>query len=140
MLYHNPVISGFHPDPSITQKGDDFYVVTSSFEFFPGGPIFHSKNLVNWEQIGYCLTNEKQLNLKGIVASKGIYAPTIRFHNGLFYMITTITDGEGGRKNIIVHTDEPEGEWSDPVACDWKGIDPSLFWDDDEKCYFYRDR
>lgn len=136
MRYQNPVIPGFHPDPSITKKGDDFYLVTSSFEFFPGVPVFHSRNLVNWEQIGYCLTNERQLNLKGIVASKGIYAPTIRYHDGLFYMITTITDGQGGRKNIIVHTEDPAGQWSDPAVVDWIGIDPSLFWDDDGTCYY----
>ncbi len=136
MRYHNPVIPGFHPDPSITRKKEDFYLVTSSFEYFPGVPVFHSRNLVNWEQVGYCLTNERQLDLRGIRASKGIYAPTIRYYEGLFYMITTITDGQGGRKNIIVHAEDPAGVWSDPAVVDWKGIDPSLFWDDDGKCYF----
>src|SRR5450759_3730595 len=82
--YQNPIIRGFHPDPSICRVGDDFYLVTSSFEFFPGVPIFHSKDLVHWEQIGHCLTRESQLPLTRIPASGGIYAPTIRYNNGIF--------------------------------------------------------
>ena len=136
MRYQNPVIPGFHPDPSITQKGDDFYLVTSTFEYFPGVPVFHSRNLVNWEQVGWCLSNERQLNLRGVEASKGIYAPTIRYHDGMFYMITTVTDQFGGRKNIIVRTEDPAKTWSDPAVVDWQGIDPSLFFDDDGKCYY----
>ena len=81
--YQNPVISGFNPDPSICRVGEDFYLVTSSFEFFPGVPIYHSKNLVNWELINYCLTDEEQLRLKGCGPSDGIYAPTLRYWDGV---------------------------------------------------------
>ena len=89
MQYNNPIISGFNPDPSICRVGEDFYLVTSTFEFFPGVPIYHSKNLVNWELINYCLTSEEQVRLKNCGPSGGIYAPTIRYHDGTFFMITT---------------------------------------------------
>lgn len=80
MKYQNPVISGFHPDPSIVRVGDDFYLVTRSFEYFPGVPLFHSRDLVHWRQIGHCLSRPSQLPLKGARASGGIFAPTIRFY------------------------------------------------------------
>lgn len=133
MKYENPIIRGFNPDPSICRVGDDFYLLTSTFEFFPGVPIYHSKNLVNWELIGYCLNDEKHNPLKGCRASGGIYAPTLRYHNGLFYMITTNTTGGG---NFIVTTDNLLGEWSEPKWIKHQGIDPDLFWDDDGKCYY----
>ena len=128
--YNNPVIPGFHPDPSVCKVGDDFYLVTSSFEYFPGVPVFHSKDLVNWEQIGHCLTRESQLNLNKSRASGGIYAPTIRYNKGLFYMITTNVS----KGNFIVYTKDPAGEWSDPVWLKQTGIDPSLYFEGD-KCY-----
>lgn len=132
MKYKNPVISGFHPDPSICRAGEDFYLVTSSFEYFPGVPIFHSKDLVNWEQIGHCLTRESQLPLNQAKSSMGIFAPTIRYNNGRFYMITTnLTIG----KNFFVWSEKPEGPWSDPVWLEWPGIDPSLLFDEDGKVY-----
>ena len=93
--FNNPVIPGFYPDPSICRVGDDYYTVHSTFEYFPGVPVFHSKDLVHWRQIGYCLTRESQLPLRKTRASGGIYAPTIRYHNGIFYMITTNVDGGG---------------------------------------------
>ena len=86
MKYKNPIIPGFNPDPSICRVGDDFYLVTSTFEFFPGVPVYHSKNLVNWELINYCLTTDTQLPLEGAIVSKGIYAPTIRYYDGTFFM------------------------------------------------------
>lgn len=133
MNYTNPIIPGYHPDPSICRVGNDFYLVNSSFEFFPGVPIYHSTNLVNWELIGHCLTRRTQLELDGCRNSGGIYAPTIRYHNGCFYMITTnVTD----RGNFIVHTRDIYGEWSDPVWIDQGGIDPSLFWDENDVCYY----
>ncbi len=128
--YHNPVIPGFHPDPSICKVGDDFYLVTSSFEYFPGVPIFHSKDLVHWEQIGHCLTRKSQLDLTKCRPSGGIYAPTIRYNNGIFYMITT----DVSRGNFIVTTEDPAGQWSEPVWLEQKGIDPSLYFEDG-KCY-----
>lgn len=92
MKYINPSISGFHPDPSICKVREDYYLVTSSFEYFPGIPLYHSTDLVNWNQIGHVLTRESQLPLTrehSFVPSQGIYAPTIRHHNGRFYVITT---------------------------------------------------
>lgn len=130
--YSNPVIPGFYPDPSVCRVDSDYYLVTSTFEFFPGVPLFHSKDLVNWEQIGHCLTRKSQLPLTKSGSWGGIYAPTIRHHDGVFYMITT-NCGEGG--NFLVHTRDIRGEWSEPVWLTQQGIDPSLFWDEDGKCY-----
>ena len=126
MRYTNPIIPGFHPDPSICRVGEDYYLVNSSFEYFPGVPIFHSKDLVNWNQIGHCLTKESQLPLGGVKPSDGIYAPTIRYHEGRFYMVTTNINGGG---NFFVSTEDPAGEWSEPVWLAQKGIDPSLLFD-----------
>ena len=131
--YQNPIIPGFFPDPSICRVGEDYYLVNSSFEFFPGVPLWHSRDLVNWEQLGYVLIRESQLPLANAWTSGGIYAPTIRCHNGRFYMITTNCGGGG---NFYVWTDDIRGEWSDPVWIDHDGIDPSLFWDDDGKVYY----
>ena len=138
MTYRNPIIPGFNPDPSICRVGEDYYLVTSSFEFFPGVPLYHSRNLVDWEQIGYVLTRESQLPLNQSHASGGIFAPTIRHHNGRFYMITTNTRQTPGAPagNFYVTTDDIRGEWSDPIWIDAPGIDPDLFFDDDGKVYF----
>ena len=133
MQYQNPIIPGYNPDPSICRMGDDFYLVTSTFEFFPGVPIYHSKNLVNWELVNYCLTTDTQLPLQGCRPSGGIYAPTIRYHDGMFYMVTTNVTHKG---NFIVHTDDIRGQWSEPAWVKQGGIDPSLFWDEDGTCYF----
>ncbi len=124
--YKNPVISGFYPDPSVCRVGDDYYLVTSSFQFFPGVPIFHSKDLIHWEKIGHCLTRDSQLPLKGTNTWGGIYAPTIRCHEGRFYMITTNVSHGG---NFLVHTTDPRGEWSEPVWLKQGGIDPSLYFE-----------
>jgi alpha-N-arabinofuranosidase len=131
--YTNPVIPGFYPDPSICRVGDDYYLVTSSFEYFPGVPIFHSKDLVNWRQIGHCLTTERQLPLANAWSSGGIYAPTIRYHDGWFYMVTTNVSGIG---NFFVRGEQPAGTWSDPIPVAQSGIDPSLFFDEDGRVYF----
>ncbi|BCN31089.1 glycoside hydrolase family 43 protein [Anaeromicropila herbilytica] len=138
MQYQNPIIPGFHPDPSICRVGEDYYLVNSTFEYFPGVPIFHSKDLIHWELIGHCLTRESQVMLaKGFPNSIGIYAPTLRYYNGRFYMITTnITYSDTGSGNFIVWTDDPYGEWSDPIWIDLPGIDPSLFFDDDGRVYY----
>ena len=130
--YRNPVIPGFHPDPSVCRVGDDYYLVNSSFGYFPGVPLFHSRDLVNWEQIGNCLTRKSQLNLKNAsLLWGGIYAPTIRYNDGVFYLITTNISDKG---NFIVHTTNPHSEWSDPVWLKQGGIDPSLFFENG-KCY-----
>lgn len=133
MYYNNPVISGFHPDPSVCRVGDDYYLVTSSFEYYPGVPLFHSKDLVNWTQLGHVLTRPEQLDLSRAPSSGGIFAPTIREHNGRFYMVTTNATAGG---NFFVHTDDPRGEWSDPIFVDHPGIDPELFFDEDGTVYF----
>jgi len=133
MRYQNPVIPGFYPDPSICRVGDDYYLVTSSFEYFPGVPVFYSRDLVHWRQIGHCLTRLGQLNLENAPSSGGIFAPTIRYHAGRFYMVTT-NFTHGG--NFYVWTDDPAGEWSDPIWVDQGGIDPSLCFDDEGKVYF----
>lgn len=131
----NPILSGFYPDPSICRVGHDFYLVNSSFVYFPGVPIFHSKDLAHWEQIGNILNREEQCPVDGSEISRGIFAPTIRFNNGLFYMITTNVSHGG---NFIVTAKNPEGPWSDPyyLGEEAQGIDPSLFFDDDGKCYY----
>lgn len=129
--YQNPVISGFHPDPSICRIENDFYLVTSSFEYFPGVPLFHSKDLIHWTQIGHCLTRPSQLKLTNCPPSGGIYAPTIRYNDGIFYMVTTNVPDKG---NFLVHTTNPKGEWSDPVWLSQGGIDPSLYFENG-KCY-----
>lgn len=137
--YKNPVIPGFYSDPSICRAGDDFYLVTSSFNYFPGVPIFHSKDLINWQQIGHVLTTKEQVPLdnKGPISgiSGGIFAPTIRYHDGVFYMITTNINK---LKNFLVTATNPAGPWSQPIWIDLQGkfaIDPSLFFDDDGKVY-----
>ncbi|MGW3461918.1 nicotinate-nucleotide--dimethylbenzimidazole phosphoribosyltransferase [Streptomyces olivaceoviridis] len=131
--YDNPVIPGFHPDPSVCRVGDDYYLVCSSFEYFPGVPLFHSRDLVHWRQIGNVLDRPGQLDLADDVpASAGIYAPTIRHHDGLFHVITT-SAGAGG--TFLVTAERPEGPWSDPVWIDLPGIDPDLAWDEDGSCW-----
>src|SRR5690606_25510213 len=129
--FYNPILQGCYPDPSITRKGDDYYLVTSSFVMFPGVPIFHSKDLVNWTQIGHVLDRESQLKVETAGISAGIYAPDITYNprNDTFYMITTqIASGIG---NMVVKTKDPlQGNWSDPIRLNFDGIDPALFFDD----------
>lgn len=138
MKYKNPIISGFHPDPSICRVGEDYYLVNSSFEYFPGIPVYHSKDLVNWAQIGHCITRNSQIELmKGAPNCCGLFAPTIRYADGIFYVIcTNVSDKSVYDGNFIVWTDNPAGEWSEPVYIDTPGIDCSLFWDEDGKVYY----
>ena len=133
--FYSPILQGCYPDPSITRKGNDYYLVNSSFAFFPGVPIFHSQDLVNWTQIGNVLDRESQLNLTQVEAREGIYAPDIMYNpnNDTFYMITTHIGGGWG--NLVVKTKDPLKGWSDPVALDFGGIDPALFFDTDGKAY-----
>jgi alpha-N-arabinofuranosidase len=130
--FYNPVVAGFYPDPSICRVGDDFYLIHSSFSFFPGIPIFHSRDLVNWTQLGHVLDRPSQLNLDGLSVSSGIYAPAIEHHDGLFYVITTNVYGIG---NFYVTAKDPAGPWSDPITLPFDGIDPSFFFDDDGRAY-----
>lgn len=131
MKYVNPVIRGFNPDPSICRVGGDYYLVTSSFEYFPGIPIYHSTDLLNWQLVGHCITRKDQLPMEGVKASGGIWAPTIRYNNGRFYVTATFNE----RGNFIVYTDNPLGEWSNPIWTDMDGIDPSIFFEN-EKMYY----
>ena len=149
MTTRNPVLPGFHPDPSVCRDGDDYYLVTSSFEYFPGVPIFHSRDLEHWRQIGHCLTRTSQLELRDVPSSAGIWAPTIRRHDDRFYMITTLveranfTNAPGdwqaedwiAGRHLLVTTDDPAGEWSEPIWIDGGGIDPSLHFDRDGTVY-----
>ena len=133
-MIKNPILKGFYPDPSICRADDDFYMVTSSFSYFPGVPVFHSRDLVNWEQIGHVLDRKEQLHVTYEDISLGIFAPTIRYHEGTFFMITTnMTTHE----NFFCTAKNPAGPWSDPIIIkEAEGIDPSLFFDDDGKIYF----
>lgn len=137
--YQNPIIPGFYPDPSICRVGQDFYLVNSSFEYFPGVPIWHSLDLLNWKQIGNVLDRFSQLDLEGCPCSDGIYAPTIRWHCGLFYMVTTLVQS-GSFRNFYVTAEDPAGPWSDPVWLDQSGIDPSLFFATDGRLYLQTNR
>lgn len=127
----NPVIPGFHPDPSVCRVGDKFYLVNSTFQYFPGVPIFESTDMQHWKQIGNVLDREEQLPLKGGTSWTGIYAPTIRYNDGTYYMITTNV-GNGG--NFFVTSHDPKGPWSAPIWLEQQGIDPSLYFEDG-RCY-----
>ncbi|MCL1806691.1 MAG: glycoside hydrolase family 43 protein [Oscillospiraceae bacterium] len=131
--YENPIIKGYNPDPSVCRVGEDYYLVTSSFEYFPGVPVYHSKNLADWTLISHCLTRKEQLVLDDARPSGGIYAPTIRFYNGRFCMTTTNVSHKG---NFIVTAPDPRGSWGDPIWIKQGGIDPSIFFDDDGTAYF----
>ena len=132
--FKNPVLPGFHADPSVCRAGDDFYLVNSTFQYFPGVPVFHSKDLVHWEQVGNCLTRPSQVDLKDTDGNSGIYAPTIRYNNGRFYMVTTVFPS---RRHFYVWTDDPAGEWSEPIMIDFAigSCDPTLYFEDG-KCFF----
>ncbi|RKN45026.1 glycoside hydrolase family 43 protein [Streptomyces hoynatensis] len=132
--FRNPVLPGFHPDPSVCRVGPDYYLACSSFEYFPGVPLFHSRDLVHWTQIGNALDRPGQLRLPpGTPSSGGIYAPTLRHHDGRFWLITTnVSDGG----NLLVTAADPAGPWSDPIRLPGvKGIDPDLAWDEDGTCW-----
>ena len=127
LTFTNPILAGFYPDPSICRAGDDYYLVNSSFAYFPGLPLFHSKDLVNWKQIGHAMDRPEQLELTGAGVSRGLFAPSIHFHNGVYYIICTLID-KGG--NFVITASNPNGPWSNPV---WipqvNGIDPSIYFE-----------
>jgi len=131
--YRNPILAGFYPDPSLVRVGQDYYLVNSSFAWYPGVPIFHSRDLVDWEQIGFVLNRPEQLPLSHAGVSGGIFAPNLRYHNGRYYMITTNVSELG---NFYVTSENPAGPWSNPIALpEIQGIDPSFFFDDNGKAY-----
>lgn len=133
--FYTPILQGCYPDPAITKKGDDYYMVCSSFAMFPGVPIFHSKDLVNWTDLGGVLNNAAEFNPHDTGISEGVYAPGITYnsHNDTFYMI--VTAFSGGLGNIIVKTKDPVKGWGSPIKLDFGGIDPSIFFDDNGKGY-----
>ncbi len=136
----NPILPGFNPDPSICRVGDDYYLVTSSFMFFPGLPVYHSRDLAHWELIGHGVDQQNidKFHYEGLTDNDGMWAPTIRHHDGTFYIVCTLHNGGG---NFIITASDPRGPWSDPV---WipqaSGIDPTLFWDGDGKAYYLGNR
>jgi len=138
--FYNPILSGFYPDPSIVLVGNDFYMVNSTFSIFPGIPIFHSTDLVNWRQIGHVLDRPSQLMITNQGVSHGIFAPELTFnpHDSLFYIATTFVEGGG---NFVVTARNPEGPWSDPIwTPEVPGIDPGLFFDTDGRAYIFNNQ
>jgi len=126
--YGNPILQGFYPDPSVVRVGADYYLVNSTFAWFPGIPVFHSRDLVNWSQIGNAIDRPTQLNFAKMTMWQGVYAPDISWHNGLFYILNTCV-GCGG--NFVITARNPAGPWSNPSWLPIEGIDTSLFFDDD---------
>lgn len=135
--FDNPVVSGFASDPSVCRAGDDYYLVTSTFEYLPGLPVYHSRDLVHWRLVGNALSRESQISFAGRKSSKAIFAPTLRCEAGRFYIVTTDVDGIG---NFFITATDPAGEWSDPVRLPEPvfGMDPSFFFDDDGTVYYTR--
>ena len=131
---HRPVLPGFHPDPSICRANDTYWMVCSSFEYAPGVPLFRSTDLLTWEQAGNVLARPAQLDVSGAAPSGGVFAPTLRYHDGRFWMITTnFSDRQG---QLLSWATDPAGDWSDPVRLPAvMGIDPDLAWDADGTCY-----
>jgi alpha-N-arabinofuranosidase len=134
MTFHNPILSGFYPDPSICRVGNDFYLVNSTFAYFPGIPVFQSKDLLNWKQIGNAINRPGQLCYDGHRISEGLFAPTIRYNQGIFYILCTLIRTGG---NFIISAQDPAGPWSDPI---WltgaDGIDPSIFFSGNGKVWY----
>ncbi|MFM6977696.1 MAG: family 43 glycosylhydrolase [Micrococcales bacterium] len=128
----NPLIPGFNPDPSVVRVGDDYYICTSSFEYLPGLPIYHSKDFIHWDLIGHVVTTEHQLASANIPTNGGAWAPTIRNHDGVFYVVVTDAMGRG---TLVFTATDPAGKWSDGVVTNISGIDPDIFWDEDGTCY-----
>ncbi|WP_298462358.1 glycoside hydrolase family 43 protein [uncultured Cellulomonas sp.] len=138
----NPILPGCYPDPSICRVGEDYYLVSSTFEYFPGLPIHHSRDLVSWEPIGHAIDRAGQLDLDGMWSSSGLFAPTLRHHDGTFWLICTLVDQRDASRggNFYVTATDPAGPWSDPVWIDESGIDPSLFFDDDGRIWVHGTR
>lgn len=139
MEINNPILRGFHPDPSIVRVKDDYYVATSTFEWWPGVSLHHSKDLVHWRRIQYPLTRVSQLDLRGVGASRGIWAPCLTYNNGTFYLLYTVVKSfycnMYDTHNFLVTSSNIEGPWSDPIPLNDYGFDPSMFHDDDGKKY-----
>lgn len=142
-FYHNPVCEGMSPDPSIVRVGEDYYMVNSSFHFFPAIPISHSKDLIHWEVIGHAITNPEWARLEGLEGGRGYWAPDISYNEGRFYITATYRLNDGGipkRQQMVTSSDKPEGPYCEPVFLDEEGIDPSIFTDVDGRRYMLLNR
>lgn len=141
-VYHNPVQRGFFPDPSVIRVGEDYYMVNSSFQYFPAIPISHSRDMVHWHIVGHAITNPDWLDLSAIRDSHGIWAPDISYADGTYYIFATLrlnADGKRGnnvmRRQLVMTADRPEGPYGKPVCLEVDDIDPSHFVDEDGKRY-----
>ncbi|EPR15038.1 xylan 1,4-beta-xylosidase [Sphingobium indicum IP26] len=134
--YRNPILTGYYPDPSVMRVGDDYYLVNSSFAHYPGLPIFKSKDLVNWTQIGNAIDRPEQLDFNGRRISQAVFAPDISHHDGTFYIVNTCVECGG---NFVITAKDPAGPWSNPVWLPFEGIDPSIYWEGD-KAYIVNNR
>ncbi|WP_308281316.1 glycoside hydrolase family 43 protein [Cellulomonas sp. PS-H5] len=134
--FQNPVLPGCHPDPSVVRVGAEYFLVTSSFGYFPGIPVHRSTDLVTWELVGHVLTRPEQAPLAGLDVNDGVWAATIRHHAGVFYVVATVASGRRGASTFVATATDPAGPWSDPVPLEAEGIDPSLFVDADGRCWF----
>ncbi|WP_370177106.1 family 43 glycosylhydrolase [Alteriqipengyuania sp.] len=134
--FRNPVLPGFHPDPSVVRVGDDFYAVTSTFSWFPGLPVFHSRDLVNWRLIGHAIDRPGQVDFSGLGTNRGLFAPAISFHDGKFWIVNTCIECKG---NFVITAEDPAGPWSDPQWLEFGGIDPSLYFEGDRAWIVYND-
>ena len=141
-VVRNPVLPGCYPDPTICRVGEDYYLACSTFEYVPGLPVFHSRDLVSWEQIGHVVDRPGQLDLDGIASSGGLYAPTLRHHDGVFWVVCTLVDQQDPTRggNFLLTATDPAGPWSDPVWLNADGIDPSIFFDDDGRVWVHGTR
>lgn len=126
-----PILSGTYPDPSVCRVGDDYYLVTSTFEYFPGLPVFHSTDLEQWTQIGHALDRLDQIDLGSVASSGGLFAPTIRWHDGTFYLVCTVVGGDGRQGNFVITATDAAGPWTDPTWLEGDGFDPSLSFEGD---------
>ena len=135
----NPILPGFNPDPCICRVGDDFFIATSTFEWFPGVQIHHSRDLVHWRLVGRALDRVSQLDMKGVPHSGGVWAPALSHANGRFWLVYTNVLSHGGpvfdTPNYLVTAESIEGPWSDPFYLHSAGFDPSLFTDEDGSQY-----
>jgi xylan 1,4-beta-xylosidase len=131
--FHNPILAGYYPDPSVTRAGDKYYLVNSTFAHWPGIPVHESTDLVHWTLIGHALSDSTKISFDGLNISRGVFAPAIEYHEGTFYIVNTLVDAGG---NFFVTAKNPRGPWSDPIWLkEIDGIDPSFFFDADGKAF-----
>ena len=140
-MIRNPILPGFNPDPCICRKGDDYYMAVSSFEWFPGIPVYHSKDLKNWELLTHVLTNDTAVDLKKLPSAKGIWAPCLTYceKEDLFYVVYGVMNSMNARyfdvDNFVITSKNIEGPWSEPVYIHSSGFDASILHDDDGRKY-----